>query len=145
MADRRQHSIRRQLFSSSLSRRGPTANPATTSSAAPRTHIDTPLDGSVDTSSSDILVRNANGEYAVTIPGLPPATADAGGASGSAAGSEEETAELEVEKRLAELLDNRTRQSTEQELVDAVRASLQRKVDALAEDNWIFEGDSKKT
>ena len=31
------------------------------------------------------------------------------------------------------------------ELVDAVRASLRRKVDALAEDEWIFEGESGKT
>ena len=65
--------------------------------------------------------------------------------------------------RLAELLGSRRGlQSTEQgmcascrlgsggalmgwtELVDAVRASLRRKVEALAEDEWVFEGESSK-
>ncbi|MCJ1330666.1 hypothetical protein MMC10_007351 [Thelotrema lepadinum] len=147
-------SVRRNLFNSHahISRR-PTSNNTnstlSSSGANGGTHFDNPLHSSsaADPGSTDILVRNANGEYAVAIPGVPPPAADAAGAGEGGGGVENggDEDEGEVERRLAELLGSRRGlQSTEQELVDAVRASLRRKVEALAEDEWVFEGESSK-
>ena len=109
MAERRQHprapgtthSVRRNLFNSQLSRRPPTtATSSSSTGAGSVAHFDSVLDAATDDSSSDILVRNANGEYAVTIPGVPPPAADAAAVTGAGAGGEEEAADLEVESMI---------------------------------------------
>lgn len=55
--------------------------------------MDNAGDSAQDTASSEILVRNANGEYAVNIPNVPPPSTD----GGNGASTEEQAAELEVE------------------------------------------------
>jgi hypothetical protein len=88
-------SVRRNLFNSNLSRR-PTRSSSTTSSAP--TLIENPLEPSVpQEASSEILVRNANGDYAVQLPGVPPIGDATSGSAGAMA--EEQAAELEMESQ----------------------------------------------
>ena len=70
---------------------GTSANPANSSNSG------NSGDSAQDTASSEILVRNANGEYTVTIPSVPAPTNDGG--NGASAG--EHTAEQEAESKLA--------------------------------------------
>ena len=106
MADRRQptrppgtghSSVRRNLFNSNPSRRLASSNTSSHQSNSTAAHLDTVLGVSADDSSSEILVRNANGDYAVAMPAVPPLVADAATSNGNGAAGEEEAADEEVE------------------------------------------------
>ncbi|KAM0238708.1 hypothetical protein ACHAPO_003680 [Fusarium lateritium] len=102
--------VRRNLFQSQLTRR-PTAG--STSTSAETLHLD--VDVLSDT--SEIVVRDKNGEIEL---GNPP------------------TPMMDDEDELP--LDNA--QECEK-LIEAVRASLRAKVAALSEDNWMFEPEEQ--
>lgn len=86
-------SVRRNLFNSQLSRR-PTRSDSTTSSS--RTVIDYPQDQTSNSdSSSEILIKNANGDYAATIPSISFLVTD----SNEAAVVDEQCDQLEDDRR----------------------------------------------
>ncbi|KAL2269712.1 hypothetical protein VTJ83DRAFT_1896 [Remersonia thermophila] len=149
-------SVRRNLFPSHLTRRQPAVSPPPEEPS----HFDAGLpreqhqhyhpgggshrhrhNGSFRTSSpSDIVVRDHNGEIELGDPPSPivDVAEDAEAA--------EERHELEMERqRLAEALrQHRMGQHgvsphPEEELLEAVKASLRAKVAALEEDKWLYE------
>ncbi|MCJ1385937.1 hypothetical protein MMC17_009062 [Xylographa soralifera] len=123
--------VRRNLFHHSLSRR-PTS--ASTSTSATTLH-----DSPQESSNSEIVVRNQDGDYQVSVPSLP---AD----EDEQAGNEDEKEAEKLDARIAHLCRNRNRQSSEpSELFVEVQASLRRRVAALEEDNWMFEAEKTST
>jgi len=118
--------VRRNLFRSQLSRR-----PTNTSASTKASSL---VDSSRYGSSSEIVVRNQNGNYIESVPSLPIAENDA-----SADNESQEAEEL----RVNEMLGNRPRQSSEEELLKAVRSSLCRTTAALEEEMWFFEVGQK--
>ncbi|CAF9906338.1 hypothetical protein IMSHALPRED_004175 [Imshaugia aleurites] len=124
-------SVRRNLFHHSLSRR-PT-------SASTSTSATTLQEGSQD-ESSDIVVKDRNGNYEVQIPLLPPLDEDQ--AQEEDSGNEKD----KIDARLLEMYKDRSLQPHDPaELLNAVHASLRRKVASLHEDNWIFETELEST
>ncbi|KAI9881416.1 MAG: hypothetical protein M1830_003423 [Pleopsidium flavum] len=139
--------VRRNLFHHHLSRR-PTS--ASTSTSA------TTLQASPEEDTTDIVIRDKNGNYQVEFPVVP--------AVGEEQGPEDEAKEKErIEAKLVELYRNRSRQPSEPagkrsdalitfegfllrigaELLAAVQASLRNKVASLEEDNWMFEAEQE--
>lgn len=124
-------SVRRNLFHHTLSRR-PT-------SASTSTSATTLQEGSQD-ESSDIVVKDRNGNFEVQIPILPPLDEDQ--AQEEDSGSEKE----KLDARLLEMYKDRNLQPHDPaELLNAVQASLRRKVASLDEDNWIFGAEQEST
>ncbi|MCJ1485186.1 hypothetical protein MMC06_005360 [Schaereria dolodes] len=121
--------VRRNLFHHHLSRR-PTS--ASTSTSA------TNLQDAARGSTSDIVMRDKNGNYQVHVPSMP--------AVDDEQPPEDEGKEIDrIDARLLEMYKNRTRQTSEPaELLAAVKASLRRKVASLEDDNWIFEAEQEK-
>ena len=129
--------VRRNLFSSQASR------PA---AASVRSASSALADDVSDTNGSDLVARNPDGGYHFsTTPPRPSETTS--------------TPEQEAEKKLAEMLSNQSRQSSEAgklqgrneletdwlmpaeaELLNAIKAGLRRKVASLEDDNWMFAG-----
>ncbi|MCJ1353088.1 MAG: hypothetical protein MMC33_003073 [Icmadophila ericetorum] len=133
--------VRRNLFHGNLSRRPTSASTSTSTTMQ--------LDPIQD-SSSEIIMRDPQGNYQIYIPTLPLAEEQAQAPEEGEAQSMEARLEtkdctdfsLEVESRLLELLHNRHPQTVEPaELLTAVQSSLKKKVTALEEDNWMYEGD----
>ncbi|MCJ1260258.1 hypothetical protein MMC22_000118 [Lobaria immixta] len=119
-------SVRRNLFHHHLSRR-PTSTSTSTSAT---TLQELPQDDS-----SEIAVRDLNGDYQVQIPRLPPMDDDQ-------AQEDEVTEKEKHEARLLEMRKNKNIQSSElAELVSAAHSSLRRTVASLDEDSWIFEAN----
>ncbi|KAK7751281.1 hypothetical protein SLS62_006827 [Diatrype stigma] len=142
--------VRRNLFQSQLmSRRHPTppltsnnhgTATATTGAAAgggARTGSQSSgsgetlrLDASVDVlsddagSSSEIVVRDRNGEFEVGDPPTPPLLLDDPGAEEAGGGA------------LDDALEN-------EQVLEILRASMRAQVAALAEDNWMFEAEDQ--
>lgn len=160
-------SVCRSLFHHTLSRR-PT-------SASTSTSATTLQEGSQD-ESSDIVVKDRNGNYQVQVPLLPPLDEDQ--AQEEDSGNEKEStvgplwyqeamanARTELDARLLEMYRDRSLQPHDPagqspiislhlkqdlservtELLNAVHASLRRKVASLDEDNWIFEAEQEST
>ncbi|RQM06441.1 hypothetical protein DH86_00002282 [Scytalidium sp. 3C] len=100
--------VRRNLFHHHLSRRPTTAS---TSTSAETLRLD--VDPEIGT--SDIVIRDKNGEFDV---GEPPV---------QCLDDEEEAGESE--------------QKEDEKLLEAVKASLRGKVGALPEDNWMYEAE----
>ncbi|KAF6241547.1 hypothetical protein HO173_000258 [Letharia columbiana] len=124
-------SVCRSLFHHTLSRR-PT-------SASTSTSATTLQEGSQD-ESSDIVVKDRNGNYQVQVPLLPPLDEDQ--AQEEDSGNEKE----KLDARLLEMYRDRSLQPHDPaELLNAVHASLRRKVASLDEDNWIFEAEQEST
>ncbi|KAI4178556.1 MAG: hypothetical protein L6R41_008335 [Letrouitia leprolyta] len=89
--------------------------------------------------SSDILMRDQNGDPQVQMPQLLPVEEEqsAGGNEESLHGEKER-----LEERLLETYKSRSFvPSDKMELLSAVQASLRRKVTALDEYNWMYEGE----
>ncbi|KAM0793829.1 hypothetical protein BDR22DRAFT_895839 [Usnea florida] len=124
-------SVRRNLFHHTLSRR-PTS--ASTSTSA------TTLQENPQDESLDIVVKDRNGNYQVEVPHLPPLDEDQ--AQEEDSGNEKE----KLDARLLEMYKDRSLQPHDPaELLNAVHASLRRKVASLDDDNWIFEAEQEAT
>lgn len=89
--------------------------------------------------SSDILMRDQNGDPQIQMPQLLPVEEE------QAAGGNEEASHSEkerLEERLLETYKSRSFvPSDKMELLGAVQASLRRKVAALDNDNWMYEAE----
>ncbi|KAG2417219.1 hypothetical protein HFD88_008438 [Aspergillus terreus] len=113
--------------------------------------------GSGDT--GEIVVRDKNGGYKLDVPVLPPVVGEdgdemegvegSGATGGSAATGADSTAQTEIsgqiEASLVEMMcRNRNRQLSNEpaEILGLIQQSLQNKVAALDEDNWMYEPES---
>ena len=118
--------VRRNLFHHQLSRR-----PTSASTSTSGTTLQEPLHDD----SSDIVMKDRNGNYQVHVPTLPPLDED----------HAHEHGEIETEKldaRLLEMYKNRNLQPSEPaELLNALQKSLRREVLTLDDDKWKFEGE----
>ncbi|KAL5319801.1 hypothetical protein ACEPPN_012858 [Leptodophora sp. 'Broadleaf-Isolate-01'] len=100
--------VRRNLFQQHLTRR-PTTSSTSTSAETLRLDVDHESD------SSDIVIRDKNGEFEIEDLPIQPYDEQDEGGSGEA--------------------------QEDEKLLEAVRASLRAKVNALAEDNWMYEAE----
>ncbi|KAI0205422.1 hypothetical protein F4808DRAFT_284393 [Astrocystis sublimbata] len=89
--------------------------------------------------SSDIVIRDANGEFEIGDPPSPPLDdLDEEAALDEAQESERERHRLAATVRLHQM----TRMSVHpEEALEALRASMRAEVAALAEDNWMYEAE----
>ncbi|KAI1477196.1 hypothetical protein F4774DRAFT_204636 [Daldinia eschscholtzii] len=135
--------IRRNLFQSQLTRR-PTP---TTSSQSSNNSAETLRLGDVEVLSdtSDIVVRDKNGEFDVGDPPTPPLDdpEEGGGALDDAQESERERQRLAEAVKHYQINHNRTPAQPE-EVLETLRASMRAKVAALAEDNWMYEPEEQQ-
>jgi len=130
--------VRRNLFHQHLSRRPTTSS---TSTSAETLRLDTEAES--DTSGSDIVIRDKNGEFEVEGPDLRMGCEEEG------VGDEEGREGEKERQRLADAVKHHTRDrnrapSEPAELLDAVRTSSRAKVAALAEDNWMYEAEEEQ-
>ncbi|KAI9746319.1 MAG: hypothetical protein M1818_000030 [Claussenomyces sp. TS43310] len=141
MADRRQPAtsstrvpgVRRTLFHHHLSRR-PTTSSTSTSAETLR------LDNESESTTSDIVIRDKNGNYEVGDPPMPPSDDQ------DEAAQDDLQEDARERQRLADAVKHHQRDrnrspSEPAELLEAVRASLRAKTAALADDNWMYEAD----
>ncbi|KAK0636278.1 hypothetical protein B0T17DRAFT_74908 [Bombardia bombarda] len=132
-------SVRRNLFQSQLTRR-PTARGSLASNETLR--LDTDMQQQSDplslSSSSDIVIRDQNGEIELGDPPTPLLDDPEGLALDTRQENERERQRL-AEAVKQHQIDQNSVPAQPEELFDAVRASLRAKVAALAEDNWMFE------
>ncbi|KAI9052300.1 hypothetical protein LZ554_003654 [Drepanopeziza brunnea f. sp. 'monogermtubi'] len=129
----RAQGVRRNLFQQHLSRR-PTTSSTSTSSETLR------LDIEPDSDSSDIVIRDKNGDFEIEDPPIQPFDEPE---EGGQIDPQEDEKERE---RLADAVKHHQRDrnrapSEPAELLEAVRASLRAKVARLAEDNWMYEAE----
>ncbi|KAI1170298.1 hypothetical protein F4777DRAFT_125143 [Nemania sp. FL0916] len=145
--------VRRNLFQSRLTRR-PTsaetkkqggvgsgsATAATTASTSSSTEA-LRLDGDVSSESSDIVIRDKNGEIEVEDPPTPPLDdPDDDAALDDAQENEKERQRLAEAVRHHQI--NHARMvSQPEEVLEVLKASMRAKVAALAEDNWMYEAE----
>ncbi|KAH8683353.1 hypothetical protein BGZ60DRAFT_524680 [Tricladium varicosporioides] len=127
--------IRRNLFQATLSRR-PTTSSTSTSVETLRLDIDHESD------TSDIVIRDKNGEFEIGDPPMQSFDDQEEGGVGDAHEDEKER------QRLADAVKHHQRDrnrapSEPAELLEAVKASLRAKVAALAEDNWMYEAEEE--
>ncbi|KAL8392841.1 hypothetical protein RB595_002865 [Gaeumannomyces hyphopodioides] len=123
-------SVRRNLFQSQLTRR-----PTPTSSGESDTLR---LDPDAPAESSDIVVRDKNGEVELDDPPTPPIDDPDEIALDPRQQSEKERQRLADVVKHHQINQNSVPAQPE-EILEAVRASLRAKVAALSEDNWMFE------
>ncbi|EJT80567.1 hypothetical protein GGTG_00562 [Gaeumannomyces tritici R3-111a-1] len=123
-------SVRRNLFQSQLTRR-----PTPTSSGESETLR---LDADAPAESSDIVVRDKNGEVELDDPPTPPIDDPEEIALDPRQQSEKERQRLADVVKHHQINQNSVPAQPE-EILEAVRASLRAKVAALSEDNWMFE------
>ncbi|KAI3325004.1 hypothetical protein HD806DRAFT_463147 [Xylariaceae sp. AK1471] len=143
--------VRRNLFQSHLTRRpttttgtgggGDTTTAATSSSSNSAEMLR--LDIDVLSDSSEIVIRDKNGEFEVGDPPTPPLDDH----SDEAALDDVQENERERQK-LAEAVRhhqiNHTRMPAQpEEVLEALKASMRAKVAALAEDNWMYEAEEQ--
>jgi hypothetical protein len=109
------------------------------------------------------VVRDKNGGYKLDVPVLPPVVGEdgdemegvegSGATGGSAATGADSTAQTEISGREKEKIEaslvemmcrNRNRQLSNEpaEILGLIQQSLQNKVAALDEDNWMYEPES---
>ncbi|RDL35004.1 UPF0220 protein [Venustampulla echinocandica] len=146
--------VRRNLFHHQLSRR-PTTSSTSTSAETVR------LDVEHESDTSDIVIRDKNGEFEIGDPPMQSFDEQEEGGNDdthedqskkqshsrrrpSADGGEEER------QRLADAVKHHQRDrnrapSEPAELLEAVRSSLRTKVAALADDNWMHEAEADPT
>ncbi|KAI0914013.1 hypothetical protein F4823DRAFT_433162 [Ustulina deusta] len=143
--------VRRNLFQSQLTRRPTpteTARPGgggggvnntsmTTSSSAETLRLDV----DVLSESSEIVIRDQNGEFEIEDPPTPPLDdPDDEVALDDAQENERERQKLAEAVRHHQI--NHTRMPVQpEEVLDVLKASMRAKVAALAEDNWMYEAE----
>ncbi|KAI1809123.1 hypothetical protein GGS20DRAFT_360207 [Poronia punctata] len=146
--------VRRNLFQSQLSRR-PTANGSTSTgigrggstaltSSSSSTSVETlRLDIDVQSDTSEIVVRDENGEFDL---GDPPALALEDSEDDVALDDGQES--QRERQRLAEAVRHHQAIYTQmpaqpEELAEMLKASMRAQVAALAEDNWMYEPEEQ--
>lgn len=108
---------------------------STTTSAEPMR-----VDADVLSESSEIVVRDKNGEFEVEDPPTPPMDEpDDEAALDDAQENEKERQRLAEAVRLLQMHTHVPAQ--QEEVLEIVRASMRAKVAALAEDNWMYEAE----
>ncbi|KAE9374426.1 hypothetical protein N431DRAFT_335108 [Stipitochalara longipes BDJ] len=135
-SNRSSNNVRRNLFHQHLSRR-PTTSSTSTSAETLRLDVDPESD------SSEIVIRDKNGEFEIGDPPMQSFDEQEEGGNGDAQEDEKER------QRLADAVKHHQRDrnrapSEPAELLEAVRASLRAKVAALAEDNWMYEAEEEQ-
>ncbi|KAN0102989.1 hypothetical protein V8E51_011302 [Hyaloscypha variabilis] len=135
-SNRSTNNVRRNLFHQHLSRR-PTTSSTSTSAETLRLDVDPESD------SSDIVIRDKNGEFEIGDPPMQSFDEQEEGGNGDAQEDEKER------QRLADAVKHHQRDrnrapSEPAELLEAVRASLRAKVTALADDNWMYEAEEEQ-
>jgi len=128
-------SVRRNLFHQHLSRR-PTTSSTSTSAETLRLDVDT------EPESSDIVIRDGNGDFEIGDPPLQSLDEPEERVQGEAQEDEKER------RRLADAVKHHQRDrnrapSEPAELLEAVKSSLRAKVSALSEDNWMYEAEEE--
>ncbi|KAI0403639.1 hypothetical protein F4802DRAFT_280743 [Xylaria palmicola] len=157
--------VRRNLFQSHLTRRptpGESARPgdgaaagsmtATATAAAPSSSSSSSANSAASTlcldadvfsesQSSEIVIRDKNGEFEIEDPPTPPLDdPDDEGALDDMQENERERQRLAEAVRHHQI--NHTRlPAHHEEALEALRASMRAKVAALAEDNWMYEAE----
>ncbi|KAI0514393.1 hypothetical protein F5B22DRAFT_238804 [Xylaria bambusicola] len=99
------------------------------------------LDLDVLSETSEIVIRDQNGEFEMEDPPTPPLDdADDEGALDDAQENERERQKLAEAVRHHQI--NHTRMPVQhEEILDTLKASMRAKVAALAEDNWMYEAE----
>lgn len=123
--------VRRNLFQSQLTRR-PT--PTSSSASAETLRLDT----DAQSESSEIVIRDQNGEIGLGNPSTPPLDDPDEVALDTKQENEKERQRL-AEAVKQHQIDQNSVPAQPEELLEAVRASLRAKVAALTDDNWMFE------
>ncbi|KAL2068097.1 hypothetical protein VTL71DRAFT_16195 [Oculimacula yallundae] len=131
----RSTNVRRNLFQQHLTRR-PTTSSTSTSAETLRLDVDHESD-----SSSDIVIRDKNGEFEIEELAV-------NGFEEQDEGGGEEREDEKERQRLTDAVRHHQRDrnrapSEPAELLEAVRASLRAKINALAEDNWMYEAEDE--
>ncbi|KAI4241460.1 MAG: hypothetical protein LQ352_007449 [Teloschistes flavicans] len=142
--------VRRNLFQGHLIRRptgassasvttaGATSAPSSTAGSMPEIQHD---------SSSDIVVRDRNGEPLFQMPQvmLPTPTEEEQATAAEEGGEGMQSEKERLEERLLEAYKSRSFVAGDRtELLSAAHASLRRRVAALDQDNWMFEEQGGK-
>ncbi|CAJ2508007.1 Uu.00g091930.m01.CDS01 [Anthostomella pinea] len=128
--------VRRNLFQSHLKRR-PT--PTTSSSNSAETLR---LDVDVLSDTSEIVIRDNNGDFDVGDPPMPPLDDPDEVALDDAQENERERQKLAEAVRHHQINHTRTPAQPE-EVLEVLRASMRAKVAALGEDNWMYEPEEQ--
>ncbi|KAI6090901.1 hypothetical protein F4821DRAFT_12405 [Hypoxylon rubiginosum] len=132
--------VRRNLFQSQLTRR-PTPTNSSSNTSAETIRLG---DVEVLSDTSEIVIRDKNGEFEVDDPPTPPLDdPEEGGALDEAQENERERQRLAEAVRDHQINRHRTPEQPEDEVLEAVRASMRAKVAALAEDNWMYEPEEQ--
>jgi len=136
-SSRTTNDVRRNLFHQHLSRR-PTTSSTSTSAETLR------LDIEPESDSSDIVIRDKNGEFEIGDPPMESFDEHEEGGNGDVQEDEKER------QRLADAVKHHQRDrnrapSEPAELLEAVRAGMRAKIAALAEDNWMYEAEEEQT
>lgn len=98
------------------------------------------LDADVLSESSEIVVRDKNGEFEVEDPPTPPMDEpDDDAALDDSQENEKERQRLAEAVRILQMHTHVPAQ--QEEVLEIVRASMRAKVSALAEDNWMYEAE----
>ncbi|RYP62871.1 hypothetical protein DL769_007130 [Monosporascus sp. CRB-8-3] len=151
--------VRRNLFQSQLMGRRPTPTTTTMGAGAIRSASASASSASGETlrldgidvltdedETSEIVVRDKNGEFEVGDPPTPPlddpAAEEENGALDDAQENERERHRLAEAVRHHQVNHNRTHAQPE-EVLEVLRASMRAQVAALAEDNWMYEPEEQ--
>ncbi|KAI1853744.1 hypothetical protein JX266_001728 [Neoarthrinium moseri] len=122
--------VRRNLFQSQLTRR-----PTPTSSNSAET---TRLDVDVLSETSEIVIRDKNGEFEVGDPPTPPVDDPEVEALDEVLENERERQKL-AEAVKHHQINHARGPAQPEEVLEALRASMRAQVAALSEDNWMYE------
>ncbi|KAH8664097.1 hypothetical protein BX600DRAFT_291611 [Xylariales sp. PMI_506] len=122
--------VRRNLFQSQLTRR-----PTPTSSTSAETLR---LDVDVLSDTSEIVIRDKNGEFEMGDPPTPPMDDPEVEALDDMQETERERQKLAEAVKHHQINHNRTPAQPE-EVLEALRASMRAQVAALSDDSWMYE------
>ncbi|CAG8962316.1 hypothetical protein HYALB_00003010 [Hymenoscyphus albidus] len=129
--------VRRNLFHHQLSRRPTTSS---TSTSAETLRLSNELDRT-SSDSSDIVIRDSNGEFEIGDP--PMQSFD----EQEVVAAHDEGLEDKERQRISDAVkhhrDRNRAPSEPAELLEAVKNSLRAKVARLAEDNWMYEPEEE--
>ncbi|KAH8821549.1 hypothetical protein F5884DRAFT_745864 [Xylogone sp. PMI_703] len=125
--------VRRNLFHHHLGRR-PTTASTSTSAETLRLDIDT------EVGTSDIVIRDKNGDFDIGDPSMPYLDDEEGGEGDR---REDEKERQRLSDAVKHHRDRNRAPSEPAELLEAVKASLRAKVAALSEDNWMYEKEEE--
>lgn len=132
--------VRRNLFQSQLTKR-----PTPTSSSNNSAETLRLAEVEVLSDTSEIVIRDKNGEFDIGDPPTPTLDdSEEGVGLDDAQESERERQRLAEIVKHHQINHNRTTAQPEEEVIEALRASMRAKVAALAEDNWMYEPEEQQ-